>query len=181
MIEEQVIDLKKRGFSYREIGENLDISHTQAWLICKEKGLDDQEGNPIFDDLSIYEDSSDKMLSLQYGVTEFFVTEKRKSLGIDSNYPVDLTQRREILCRLLFDNAQPGENFVDFIEDKINQMSQKELRNILKGFYINGTLSSLDDNNTDRVYRSTGRSKLEELLVGISREELIDENVIKSD
>lgn len=167
--------LRKERLSLRKIGQLSGKAGSWVGLILGNVG---KLEFPELDDPTTFLDS-DEMIAYNLNLPVSRVSAARRRLGLKSKFKTNVDQRRREFSKFLF-GYEPGPNFVDWLKEQIQNLSEGKGR-VLEDFYILGQSQSLADNvngDSDRVYRHLARKELKKWVQQFNIKELIEERVI---
>jgi hypothetical protein len=175
--EQDVLELRKRNLTYREIAEITGISRTTVGTILNDN---DQFGRlPKQTPINLDFTKTTEELSLETGISEVKIAELRE-LEL-SKEMVRIHNRRKGLVRYLFgEGFEPGPNFVDWVKPLVFCLTPKRSQ-LLELFYVLGNGISLSDNinsDTDRVYRQDAKKHLKVFVEPFKVEDLIEGEIL---
>ena len=168
---------KEAKLTLKEIGE----------LVRKKKQRISQIVGPVgrleFPELrnpKLFQQESDEKIALNFNFPISRVSAARRKLGLKSRIKINVWQRRKRLAEFLFGKKEAGPNFIEFIKEQIQKLSEGKAR-VIEDFYILGISQSLSDNvntDSDRVYRVTARRELKKIVSKFDVKELVENGVI---
>lgn len=163
------------------IRKRLGISRARVYFVLAEENVPEPTF-PELEDPQTFEES-DEVLALRFDLSPNQIATARKRLNIKSSPKVSLGRRRRSLVKSLFgENYLPGPNFISFIREQIGRLSSDHRKDLIEGFYLNGTTHSLADNvnnDSDRVYRVLIKKELKEIVSQYNVGGLVNQNILQ--
>lgn len=185
---EKIIELREQRKSYSDIAEVLDVTRSWVGQLLQEH-RPDLAGREISEErpeLDTPIEEPDEIVSLKISAKASRVQSLR--IGRDNNKSKDgginLTTRRRVLAKKLFNGKIPGPNFPQFLKDEVfPQLETEHQSKIFENFYlqpIDESIKEAPNKDTDKSYRSYVISEvLPEIIKAFNVKDLLERKVLK--
>lgn len=126
---------------------------------------------------------TDEEIAELYSISVKSAAKKRREINLPKVKPIDVSKRRNLLCRILFGNGwRPGINFTHYFITACKELTPKQAQYFIE-FYIQGKIEFLSENvNSDsrRIYLSSVRQSLKDIVKKYPKKEFVEGGVICS-